>query len=58
MHVLISVRQQFRSWMFIYAGLVAAIILSIEPTREQSGQTLEGGEIPAAANAPLLRRDI
>ena len=44
--------------MFVYAGLVAAIILSLEPTAEEHETQLEGGELPAAANAPLLRRDI
>ena len=52
------VKQQFRSWMIIYAGLVAAIILSVEPASKTSEPRLEGGDLPAAVNAPLLRRDI
>ena len=43
--------------MFIYAGLVAAIILSVEPAVEEHETRLEGRELPAA-DAPLLRRDI
>jgi hypothetical protein len=51
-------RKQFRSWMFIYAGLVAAIILSAPPVNPESRTRAEGGQLPAAASAPLLRRDI
>jgi hypothetical protein len=44
--------------MFIYAGLIAAVILSGDPARMDSQTRLEGSELPAAVNAPLLRRDI
>ena len=56
--MLAHVKKRFRAWMFIYAGLVAAIILSVEPAVEEHETRLEGRELPAAANAPLLRRDI
>ena len=52
------VKQQFRSWMLIYAGLVAAVILSVDPASNTPETRLEGRDLPAAVNAPLLRRDI
>jgi hypothetical protein len=51
-------KKQFRSWMFIYAGLVAAVILSGQPAGMEHETRLEGSELPAAVDAPLLRRDI
>lgn len=51
-------RKQFRSWMFIYAGLVAAVLLSGQPAGVDAGAELEGRMLPAVVNAPLLRRDI
>lgn len=51
-------KKRFRSWMFIYAGLVTAIILSGQPGNAGAEARLEVGLLPAAANAPLLRRDI
>ncbi len=51
-------RKPFRSWMFIYAGLVAAIILSGQPGSANSDMQSQGRELPGVANAPLLRRDI
>jgi len=56
--VLTLARKQFRSWMFIYAGLVAAILLSGQPDGVEVGAELEGRMLPAVVNAPLLRRDI
>jgi hypothetical protein len=44
--------------MFIYAGLIAAVILSGEPGSVESETRLDGRQLPAAVNAPLLRRDI
>jgi hypothetical protein len=44
--------------MFIYAGLVAAIILSGQPASVNTDSRVEGTDLPAAVNAPLLRRDI
>ena len=52
------VRQQFRAWMVIYAGLIAAIILSVDSPVEQPETPLGVGALPGAVNAPLLRRDI
>lgn len=51
-------KKQFRSWMFIYVGLVAAIILSGQPASVNTETRLEGTDLPVAVNAPLLRRDI
>ena len=51
-------KKQFRSWMLIYAGLGAAIILSGQPASVETEPRLQGSELPAAANAPLHRRDI
>ena len=56
--VFARVRQQFRAWMVIYAGLVAAIILSVDSPVEQPETPLGVGALPGAVNAPLLRRDI
>ena len=52
------IKQQFRAWMFIYAGLVAAAILSVETPVEEHETRLNAGELPGTVNAPLLRRDI
>lgn len=52
------IRKHFRSWMLIYAGLVAAIILSAQPIPVRSDTLAEGKDLPAIVSAPLLRRDI
>ena len=44
--------------MFIYAGLIAAVILSGRPADVETATQLDGRDLPAAVNAPLLRRDI
>ena len=44
--------------MFIYAGLVAAIILSAPPAGVEPGSRAVSNELPAASGAPLLRGDI
>ena len=44
--------------MFIYAGLVAAVILSGHPADVEHESRVDGGELPVAVDAPLLRRDI
>ncbi len=51
-------RQQLRSWMIIYAGLVAAIALAGDPSSERVAETdvLPQPVIPGAA--PVARRDI
>ena len=51
-------KKQFRSWMFIYAGLLAAVILSGQPASVKSETRLDGSVFPAVVDAPLLRRDI
>jgi hypothetical protein len=56
MIVFARAKKQFRSWMIIYAGLLAAVILSGQPASVESDTRLEGRELPA--DAPLLRRDI
>lgn len=44
--------------MFIYAGLVAAILLAGPPAQSEPEPTLDAAALPGIANAPLLRRDI
>ena len=44
--------------MFIYAGLVAAVLLSGSPEGESANSRLEVTQLPINAEAPLLRRDI
>lgn len=56
--MLARIKKRFRSWMFIYAGLVAAIVLSAQPTHLGSDTLAEGKDLPAIVSAPLLRRDI
>jgi hypothetical protein len=56
--MLAYVRKQFRSWMLIYAGLVAAIILSAQPTHVGTETRAEGKDLPAIVSTPLHRRDI
>ena len=51
-------KKQFRSWMVIYAGLLAAVILSGQPASVEAETRLDGSNLPVAVDAPLLRRDI
>lgn len=44
--------------MFIYAGLVAAIILSSNPASMDAESRLDRSNLPIVTNAPLQRRDI
>lgn len=44
--------------MFIYIGLVAAIILSGQPAQVETERTVEGSGLPLILNAPLQRGDI
>ena len=44
--------------MFIYAGLVAAVLLSGTPADDNAETRLEATQLPLNAEAPLLRRDI
>lgn len=51
-------RGQLRSWMFIYAGLVAAIALAGNPG---DARALASEAVPQTvinSNAPVARRDI
>ena len=56
--MLARAQRQLRSWMFIYIGLAAAIVLSIQSPDLKAEQRLEGNDLPAVGNAPLVRRDI
>lgn len=53
-----TLRNTLRSWMFIYAGLVAAIVLASQPVggdnRSDFGETVR----PLIIDAPLGRVDI
>ena len=56
--MLVQARKQLRSWMFIYAGLVAlgqpvAFFYGLS-----ADTRLEATKLPVNAEAPLLRRDI
>lgn len=44
--------------MFIYAGLVAAVILSGQPAQVEAETGAEGKDLSALVDATLLRRDI
>ena len=56
--MLVKAKKQLRSWMFIYVGLAAAILLSGTPANENAESRLEATQLPVIADAPLLRRDI
>ena len=45
-------------WTSVIVGLVAAIILSGQPASVDTESRVQGTDLPAAVNAPLLRRDI
>ena len=50
-------RMPFRSWMFVYIGLVAALVLAGRPAGVVQQDVLR--PIPAiVGSAPLLRKDI
>ena len=52
-----SIRNSLKSWMFIYVGLVAAIVLAGPPADAMKQDTAL--PMPAiVGNAPLLRKDI
>ncbi len=55
-----SIRNSFKSWMFVYIGLVAAIVLAGRPVEVvQQDTALPLPALPAIiGNAPLLRKDI
>lgn len=52
-------RFQIRTWMFIYLGLVAAIVLAEDPINDASSQ-VESAPGPAmiVVDSPLRREDI
>ena len=51
-------RRQLRSWMFIYAGFVAAIALAGNPADARTATSEAAPQPVLAGNTPLLRRDI
>ena len=51
-------RFQIRSWMVIYVGLIAAIILADRPVASQPADLAVTPSPAVAIAAPLLRRDI
>lgn len=51
-------RNRLRSWMFIYAGLVAAIALSGNPADTVSGAAELMPSTAIDTSLPLLRQDI
>ena len=53
-----TVKSTLRSWMFIYAGLVAAIVLATQPVGGADDANFESGVRPLAGDAPLGRSDI
>ena len=53
-----TMRSTLRSWMFIYAGLVAAIVLASQPVPGTDSITSEGGVRPLITDTPLGRSDI
>lgn len=44
--------------MFIYVGLMAAIILSSQPANVRMEARLQTVDLPIISNAPLQRNDI
>ncbi|MDJ0750760.1 MAG: hypothetical protein QNJ11_14840 [Woeseiaceae bacterium] len=51
------IRNSLKSWMFVYIGLVAAIVLAGQPDEVEQQDTAV--PLPAiVGSAPLLRRDI
>lgn len=53
-----SVKNTLRSWMFIYAALVAAIVLASQPVGSDGDTGFENAVRPLAGDAPLGRSDI
>jgi hypothetical protein len=51
-------RSTLRSWMFIYAGLVAAIVLATQPVTGTDRTDTDGGVRPLITDTPLGRADI
>ena len=52
-----AIKNSLKSWMFIYIGLLAAIVLAGQPAEVERQDTAL--PLPAiVVNAPLLRKDI
>lgn len=49
---------QLRSWMFVYLGLIAAIVLAGPPTNSGPSDTDLNRGPAVIVESPLLRRDI
>lgn len=53
-----SARNVLRSWMFIYIGFIAAIVLASEPERATAASVPDTAVRALAADAPMGRQDI
>ena len=53
-----TMRSTLRSWMFIYAALVAAIVLASQPVSVADRATTDSGLRPLVTDTPLGRSDI
>lgn len=53
-----SLRSTLRSWMFIYAALVAAVVVASQPVGSDADPGFETAVRPLAGDAPLGRADI
>lgn len=53
-----TMRSTLRSWMFIYAGLVAAIVLASQPVTGGDRISSDSGVRPLITDTPLGRADI
>jgi hypothetical protein len=53
-----SGRFQLRSWMFIYLGLIAAMVLAGPPSDSASVDPEPSRTLPLIGDSPLLRHDI
>jgi hypothetical protein len=56
--VLTQGRLQIRSWMFIYLGLLAAIIMAGPPDEAGMTTTEPVHDLPVIGESPSLRHDI
>jgi hypothetical protein len=56
--VIHSMRSTLRSWMFIYAGLVAAIVLASQPVPGADRAATDDSLRPMITDTPLGRSDI
>ena len=53
-----AMRNTLRSWMFIYAGLVAAIVLASQPLGVGEASSIDSAVRPLIGETPLGRSDI